>query len=90
MGGQGGREGVPGGRRGHGGPLAKKDRPGFLFHRHVRVRGRVGGGDLEGGNEMGVEEGEDSVGDFVNWEVLADIPLGGFPHEGAFRGVELG
>ena len=46
---------------------------------------------------MSVEEGErgtalpkwkDPVGDFVNGEVLADIPLGGFPHEGAFRGVE--
>ena len=29
MGGQGGREGVSGGRRGHGGPLAKEDGPGF-------------------------------------------------------------
>ena len=58
MGGQGGRVGAPGGRRGHGGPLAKEDRPGFLFHRHVRVGGRVGRGDHEGGNEMRVEEGK--------------------------------
>ena len=30
------------------------------------------------------------MGDFVNGEVLADVPLGGLPHEGAFRWVEFG
>ena len=30
------------------------------------------------------------MGDFVDGEVLADVPLGGLPHKGAFRGVELG
>ena len=32
---EGGREGVPSGRRGHGGPLAKEDGPGFLLHRSI-------------------------------------------------------
>ena len=32
---KGGREGVSGRRRGHGGPLAKEDGPGFLFQRRV-------------------------------------------------------
>ena len=35
VGGKGGRKGVPGGRRGHGGPLAEEDVPGFLFHRRI-------------------------------------------------------
>ena len=30
------------------------------------------------------------MGDFVDGEVLADIPLRCFPHEGVFRMVELG
>ena len=30
------------------------------------------------------------MGDFINREVLADSPLMGFPHEGAFCGIELG
>ena len=30
------------------------------------------------------------MGDFINGEVLAYGPLVGFPHEGAFRGIELG
>ena len=30
------------------------------------------------------------MGDLVDGEVLADITLWGFPHEGAFRRVELG
>ena len=60
---------------------------------------RVGRGDDEGGDKMAVEEwkrgaafseGKNSVGDLVDGEVLADVPLRGFPHEGAFRGVELG
>ena len=29
------------------------------------------------------------MGYFVDGKVLADISLGGFPHEGAFGGVEL-
>ena len=36
------------------------------------------------------QEGEDSVSNFVQGEVLADIPLGGFPHEGALCRVKLG
>ena len=99
MRGEGGRKGVPGRGRGHGGPLAKEDGPGFLFHCCVRVRRWVRRGYGEGGDKMRVEkrqrgaifqEGENSVGDFVNGEMLADIPLRGFPHEGAFRGVEFG
>ena len=30
------------------------------------------------------------MGDFIDGEVFADSLLVGFPHEGAFRGVELG
>ena len=30
------------------------------------------------------------MGDFINGEVLADGSLMGLPHEGAFRGIELG
>ena len=30
------------------------------------------------------------MGDFVDGEVLADVPLSGLPHEGAFRGIEFG
>ena len=58
MGGQGGRERIPGGWGGHGGPLAEEDRPGFLFPRCVGITGRVGGGNHEGGDQMWVEEGE--------------------------------
>ena len=32
VGGKGGREGVPGRGRGHGGPLAEEDGPGFFLH----------------------------------------------------------
>ena len=49
MGGQGGREGVTSGGRGHGRPLAQEDGPGFLLHRLVGVGGGVGRGDREGG-----------------------------------------
>ena len=97
--GKGGREGVPGRGRRHGGPLAEEDGPGFLFHCRIRVLGWVGRGDGEGGDKVRVEEGErgavlqegeDSVGDFIDREMLADVPLRGLPHEGAFRGVEFG
>ena len=30
------------------------------------------------------------MSDFINGEVFAEVPLGGPPHEGAFRGVEFG
>ena len=59
----------------------------------------MGRGDGKGWDKMSVEEGkrvaalqdgEDSVGDFVDVEVLVDVPLRGLPHEGAFRGVEFG
>ena len=30
------------------------------------------------------------MGDLINGEVLADVPLGSLPHEGAFRGIEFG
>ena len=36
------------------------------------------------------QEGKDTVGDFVDRAVLADGAARGLPHEGAFRGVELG
>ena len=41
----------------------------------------------EGG--VAFEEGEDLMGYLVEGEVFADVPLGGFPHEGVFGGVEL-
>ena len=44
----------------------------------------------EGKRRAALQEGEDQVGDFVDGEVLADVPLWGPPHEGAFLGVELG
>ena len=43
--------------------------------------------ELEGGAVL--EEGENSVGDLINGEMFADVSLGGFPHEGAFGGVEF-
>ena len=30
------------------------------------------------------------MGDLVDGEVFADVPLRGLPHEGAFRGVQFG
>ena len=36
------------------------------------------------------QEGEDPVGDFVDGEVFADVPLRGLPHEWAFRRVQSG
>ena len=99
VGGKGGRERVPGRGRGHGGPLAEEAGPGFLFHCRIRVRGWVGRGDGAGGDKMGVEEGkreavlqegDDPVGDFVDREVFADVPLRGLPQEGVFCGVEFG
>ena len=36
------------------------------------------------------QDWEDLVGDFVDGEVFADVPLRGFPHEGAFRRVQPG
>ena len=44
----------------------------------------------EGKRRAALQEGEDSVGDFVDGEVFADVPLRGLPHKGALRGVELG
>ena len=58
VGGEGGREGVPGEGRGHGGPLTEEDGPGFLFHRRIRVRRRVRRGYGEGGDKMSVEKGK--------------------------------
>ena len=29
------------------------------------------------------------MGDFVDGEILTDVPLRGLPHEGAFGGVKL-
>ena len=47
----------------------------------MRVEKREGGAVLE--------EGEDTVGDFIDGEVFADVSRGGFPHKGAFGGVKL-
>ena len=58
VGSEGGRKGVPGVGRGHGGPLAKEDGPGFLFHRRVRVGRRVGRWYGEGGDKVRVEKGK--------------------------------
>ena len=38
---------------------------------------------------MAFQEGEDTVRDFVDREVLAYSASGCFPHEGAFRGVKF-
>ena len=43
----------------------------------------------EGKGEAAHEEGEDAVGDLVDRQVFTDIPLRGFPQEGAFGGIEL-
>ena len=56
--GEGGHKRVPGGGRGHGRPLTKEDGPGFLFHRHVRVRRRVRRGYGEGRGKVWVEKGK--------------------------------
>ena len=99
VGGQGGRVGIVVGRGGQGGPLAEEDCPRFLFHCRIGILRGIGRGDHESGDEVSVEEGErgaafqqreDSMGDFVNGEVLTDSPLMSLPHERAFRWVEFG
>ena len=79
--------------------MAEKDSPGFYLNRRIGVTGRVGGRDGQSRDKVWVEEreggaafleGKNSVGDLVDGEVFAYGAPGSLPHEGAFRGVELG
>ena len=46
-------------------------------------------GVQKGEGDSVLEEVEDAVSNLVDGQVLSNVGLGGFPHEGSFSGVEL-